>query len=155
MIPTMIQAHLRLRHQGYEHHVHEPVMTAQDLAAAEHVSGRHVAKPVVVKLDGQIALAVVSATERVNLAALEEAMGVAAELVPEAEFAGRFSPCEPGAEPPLALFGIPIFVDQKLEGEKTLVMWAGTHEDSVTLPVSDWLHCERPQAIPNLGVRVG
>jgi Ala-tRNA(Pro) deacylase len=154
MIPTMIQAHLRLHHQGCEHLTHAPVMTAQDLAAAEHVSGRHVAKPVVVKLDGQLAVAVVAATEKVNLAALEEALGVPAELATEQEFAPRFQPCEPGAEPPLAIFGMPLFVDQKLETEKTLVMAAGSHEDAIVLDTHEWLACEKPQPIANLGVRV-
>lgn len=154
MIPTMIQAHLRLHHQGSEHLTHEAVMTAQDLAAAEHVSGRHVAKSVIVRLDGQLAMAVVAATEKVNLAALEEALGVPAELVAEEEFAPRFEPCEAGAEPAFALFGLPIFVDQKLETERTLVMPAGTHEDAVVLDTREWLNCEKPQAIANLGVRV-
>ena len=88
------------RPHAREHLTHTPVMTAQDLAAAEHVSGRHVAKPVVVKLDGQLAMAVVAASERVNLAALEEALGVPAELAAEQEFAERFAPCEAGADGP-------------------------------------------------------
>lgn len=153
MIPTMIQAHLRLRHPGCEHLTHDAVMTAQDLAAAEHVSGRHVAKPVVVKVDGHLAIAVVAAPDRVNLAALEEALGRTAELVPEEEFERHFQPCEAGAEPPFALFGVPIFVDQRLEEQRTLLMAAGSHEDAVLLDTREWLSCEKPQAIANLGMR--
>ncbi len=155
MIPTMVETHLRLRHQGFEHHTHVAAMTAQDLAAAEHVSGRRVAKPVIVKLGGQLAIAVVAATEKVSLAALEEATGLAAELVPESEFWKQFEPCEPGAQPPFALFGVPIFVDQKLERERWLVMPAGTHEDAVVLDTYEWMNCEKTQAVPNLGVRAG
>jgi Ala-tRNA(Pro) deacylase len=154
MIPPVIEAHLRLRHQGFEHHTHSAAMTAQDLAAAEHVSGRRVAKPVVVAMDGQLAIAVVSAAEKVNLGALEEATGLRAELVPESVFAPRFEPCEPGAQPPLAVFGVPIFVDQKLEQERWLVMPAGTHEDAVVLDTYEWMNCEKVQAIANLGMRV-
>jgi Ala-tRNA(Pro) deacylase len=153
MIPTMIEAHLRLRHQGYEHHVHAPVMTAQELAAAEHVSGRRVAKSVVVRVNGELALAVVGATEKVNLGALDEATGGAAELVPEAEFAKRFLPCEPGAEPPFALFGLPIFVDEKLERERTVLMPVGTHQDAVLLDTHEWINCEKAQPVANLGLR--
>ena len=154
MIPTMIEAHLRLRHQGFEHHTHSAAMTAQDLAAAEHVSGRRVAKPVVITIDGQFAIAVVAASERVNLGALEEATGRRAELAPEALFAQQFEPCEPGAQPPLALFGLPIFADQKLEQERWLVMPGGTHEDAIVLDTYEWMNCEKVQAIANLGVRV-
>jgi Ala-tRNA(Pro) deacylase len=152
MIPAMIQAHLRLKHQGFEHHVHPAVMTAQELAAAEHVSGRRVAKPVVIRMDGDLALAVVAATERLNLAALEEATGLTAELVGEKEFAPRFAPCDRGAEPPLALFGVPIFMDSKLEQVQALLMPAGTHEDAVLLDTHEWMACETVQPVVNLGV---
>lgn len=153
MIPTMIEAHLRLRHQGFEHHTHRPAPTAQDLAAVEHVSGRHVAKPVVVKIDGKLAIAVVAAAERLNLAALEQATGAHVEVVPESEFAPRFEPCEAGAEPPFAVFGVPIFVDKKLESERTLLMPAGTHEDAVVLETREWMSCEQARPVANLGMR--
>ncbi len=153
MIPSMIKAHLRLKHQGFEHHVHPSVMTAQELAATEHMAGRHVAKPVVVRMAGNLALAVVAAPERLNLAALEEATGQRAELVAEDEFAPRFEPCERGAEPPLALFGVPIFMDAKLENERTLLLPAGTHEDAVLLDTHEWMACEKVQPVANLGVK--
>lgn len=151
MIPAMIVAHLREHHGGYEHHRHPSAPTAQELAAAEHVSGYLVAKPVVVKLGGRLALAVVSAAERVNLGVLEEATGAAAELVPETEFAGRFQPCEPGAEPAFSVFGVPIFVDEKFLHHAKLVMPAGTHEDSIVLDMKEWMRCENVQPIANLG----
>jgi Ala-tRNA(Pro) deacylase len=98
-------------------------------------------------------MAVVAATDRVNLAPLEEATGTAARLASEAEFASRFSPCEVGAEPPLAVFGVPIFVDDKLMHERRIAMPAGTHEDSVLVDTQEWLWQERAQPIVNLGRR--
>lgn len=153
MIPALIEAHLRSHHGGYEHHRHASAMTAQERAAAEHVSGYEVAKPVVVKLDGKLAFAVVAAPERVSLGTLEEATGTAAELVPEAEFAPLFTPCDSGAEPPLSLFGIPIFADEKFLHARKLMMPAGTHEDSVVLDTHEWIRCEAVQPIANLGAR--
>jgi len=156
MIPAMIETHLKQNFQAYEHHHHAIAMTAQELAAAEHVSGYRVAKPVVVKLDGKLALAVVAATDRVALGMLEEATAAkVAELVPEEEFAPTFRPCEAGAEPPLALFGLPIFVDEKLLHAKKLVMPGGTHEDAIALDTHEWIRNEEVQPIANLGVRVG
>lgn len=153
MIPTMIESHLRTHHRGFEHHVHASAMTAQDLAAADHVTGYRVAKPVVVKLGGQLALAVVSAAEQVALGVLEEATGAEVELVPEGEFAARFMPCETGAEPALGIFGLPIFADEKFLHEDKVVMQAGTHEDSVVLDTQHWIVCERIQPVANLGAR--
>ena len=154
MIPTTIEAHLREHHGGFKHHRHPSAMTAQDLAAADHVTGYRVAKPVVVRLGGQLALAVVSAAERVSLSALEEATGERAELVAEPEFAGRFAPCDEGAEPPLGLFGVPIFADERFLHAGKVLMQAGTHEDSVVLDTHGGLRCERVQPIANLGTRV-
>ncbi len=153
MIPAIIEAHLREHHGGYEHHRHTSAATAQELAAAEHVSGYGVAKPVVVKLGGQLALAVVSAAERVSLGALEEAIGTEAELVPEKEFAERFRPCDAGAEPALAVFGVPIFADERFLHAHKIVMPAGTHEDSIVLDTHAWIRCEKVQPIANLGAR--
>lgn len=153
MIPTMIEAHLRAHHGAFEHRVHPSAMTAQDLAAADHVTGYRVAKPVVVKIGGQLALAVVSAAERVALGVLEEATGAPAELAAEAEFAPRFAPCAAGAEPALSLFGLPIFADEKFLHADRVLMQAGTHEDSVVLDTHGWMRCERVQPVANLGAR--
>jgi Ala-tRNA(Pro) deacylase len=153
MIPTAIEAHLQSHYTHFEHHTHAAAATAQQLAQNEHVSGYRVAKPVVVEIGGALAIAVVAATDHVNLPVLEEATGSRAEIVPEADFADRFRPCEPGAEPPLALFGVPIFADTRLLREWALVMAAGTHEDAVVLDTSDWAWCEKVQPMVNLGRR--
>lgn len=151
MIPSVIEAHLRQHHAGFQHHHHLAASTAQDLAAAEHVSGYRVAKPVILRIGGDPAIAVVSAAERVRVAALEEAMGKPVELVAEDEFAPWFEPCERGAEPPLAMFGLPILVDAQLAQEPRVVMPCGTHEDAVVVDVPRWLECEHVQAMPDLG----
>jgi len=153
MIPAVVDAHLRRWYGAYEHHVHATVATAQELAAAEHVSGYRVAKVVVLELNGELAIAVVAATDRVNMRPLEEATGARAELVPEVEFWQRFWPCDPGSEPPLAMFGVPIYVDHKLIREHTIVIPAGTHEDAAVIDTSEWIWCEKVQPITNLGLR--
>lgn len=154
MIPAMIEAHLREHHHGYEHHQHAVAMTAQDLASSEHVTGHRVAKAVVVRLDGELAIAVVSAAERVRLGVLEEATGATAELVSEPELTERFQPCDPGSEPPLGLFGVPIFVDAALAREPRLLMAAGTYRDAVVLDTAEWMRCEQAQPVANLGMPV-
>lgn len=153
MIPAVVEAHLRQRYAALEHHVHASAFTAQELAAADHVSGYRVAKAVVLKLKGTLAIAVVAATDRVNVHPLEEQMGARAELAREEEFQERFRPCEPGAEPPLAMFGVPIYVDEKLIRERTILVPAGTHEDAVILDTSEWIWCENVRPIMNLGQR--
>src|SRR5512134_3647031 len=102
MIPERIDRYLKDHHLTYEHTTHFRAVPAQRLAAAEHVPGDRIAKPVVVSIDGVLALAVVSATERLDVETLRAATGaVRVDLVPETAFEGRFDPCEVGAEPPL------------------------------------------------------
>jgi len=154
MIPVAVEEHLK-HYRVVEHREHPRAYTAQELARAEHVSGYRVAKPVVVDLDGRLALAVVAATDRVSLGTLEETTAAGARLAAEADFTGRFTPCEPGAEPPLALYGMPIFVDERLTHEPRLVMPAGTHRDAVVLETDEWLQREAVQPVANLGIRPG
>jgi len=151
MMPSIVETHVRERYHEYQHRTHRTASTAQELAAAEHVSGYRVAKAVVLKLDGALALAVVAATDRVDLTSLEEETGSRAQLVPEAEFSERFRPCAAGAEPPLAIFGAPIYVDANLLREPKILMPAGTHEDSLVVDTEEWMTCERVRPVANLG----
>jgi Ala-tRNA(Pro) deacylase len=152
MIPTMIDAYLREHGVRFEHFVHGRVIAAQRLAAAEHVSGDRVAKVVVVSVDGRLALAVVAARARVDVATLQEALHAReVHLVPESSFADRFWPCEPGAEPPLSLFGVPIYVDARLARQPWLLMRGGTHEDAIQIDTDEWLLSEQARIIDGLG----
>jgi len=153
MMPPIVENHLRGRYRHYEPHGHTAAFTAQELAAAEHLDGHKVAKPVLLWIGDNLAMAVVAATDRVNMSPLEEATGCAAELASEDEFAGAFQPCAVGAEPPFAMFGVPIFVDDKLMHEPRIVLPAGTHEDAVVVDTAEWAWCERVQPITNLGRR--
>ena len=46
---------------------HDTTYTAQDLAAAEHIPGRKVIKPVIVKADGQFVMCALPASHRIDL----------------------------------------------------------------------------------------
>jgi len=155
MIPTMIDAYLREHGLSFEHLVHGRTVAAQRLAAAEHVSGARVAKVVVLNVDGRQALAVVAAPAQVDLELLQRVLqAIAIELVPEDRFAEFFWPCEPGAEPPLSLFGLPIYVDARLTREPWLIMRAGTHEDAIQVDTDAWLLSEKARIVEGLGVTI-
>ena len=152
MIPERIDRYLKEHHLSYEHTTHVRAVAAQRLAAAEHVKGDRIAKPVVVNVDGVLALAVVSATEKVDVDALRDATGaVRVELAPETKFESRFEPCEVGAEPPLGVFGLPIYVDAHLAREPWIVMRGGTHEDAIRLETTEWLRAEHVMPVEGLG----
>ena len=154
MIPTMIDAYLRQHRVHFERLVHARAVAAQRLAAAEHVPGSRVAKVVVVSVDGRLSLAVVSALDLVDVELLRTALHAdEVHLVPEPRFAERFWPCEPGAEPPLSLFGVPIYVDAELARQPWLIMRGGTHEDAIQIDTDDWLLSERARIVDGLGAK--
>jgi Ala-tRNA(Pro) deacylase len=152
MIPERVDRWLRSHRLPFEHTVHPRAVAAQRLAHEEHVTGDRVAKPVVVSLDGRLALAVVAASQRVDVEALRRVAGArAAVLAPEEAFQGRFEPCEVGAEPALGLFGLPMYVDAALAEEPWVVMRGGTHEDAIRVDTAAWIAAERPIPVDGLG----
>src|ERR1039457_2240877 len=100
-----------------EHHIkfvvisHSKAYTAQGIAAIAHIRGKELAKTVIVKLDGALAMAVLPASYQVDLLALKKAIGVRdAELATEREFKQAFLDCQTGAMPPFGnLYGIPVY----------------------------------------------
>ena len=54
---------------------HKPTFSAQRMAAAEHEPGKYVAKPVLVKVDGQMMMCVLDANHKVDLRGLKEKLG--------------------------------------------------------------------------------
>jgi len=152
MIPERVDRYLKDHQLPFEHTVHPRAVAAQRLAHVEHVPGDRLAKPVVVSLDGRLALAVVSASQRVDVEALRLATGArTALLAPETAFEGRFAPCEVGAEPALGVFGLPIYVDAELAREPWILMRGGTHEDALKIETASWIAAEHPTPVNGLG----
>ncbi len=152
MIPTQIEQYLTEHGLPYEPRSHHRAVTADRMAAAEHTSGSRVAKVVVVRADGELVLAVIAASQHLDAERLRTVLGARVlTLAPEESFAQRFAPCEIGAEPPLALFGLPIYVDSRLALEPRILMRAGTHEDAIELFTDDWLLSERARIVDGLG----
>ena len=153
MIPQTIAQYLKQHHLAYEHSTHVRAVPAQRLAAAEHVVGARIAKPVVCDVDGRLVLAVVSATQRVDLDVLRRATGAErCELAPEQTFSELFAPCEAGAEPALGMFGMPIYVDDAVAREPWIMMRGGTHEDAIRIDTAAWLREEHVKPVERLGI---
>ncbi len=125
---------------AYDTVSHSTAFTTQEAAAAAHIPGKELAKTVMVKIDGDMAMAVLAAPDRVDLERLREATGAhEVELADEDEFRGLFPNCEPGAMPPFGnLWDMEVFVDQRLREDERIAFAAGTHEELVRLPYADF-----------------
>lgn len=125
---------------------HSPAFTAQEIAALAHVPGKELAKTVMVKLDGRMAMVVLPAPEHVNPRLLREFSGAEeVELACEEEFAGLFPNCEVGAMPPFGnLWDMDTFVDERLREDDEIAFNAGTHTELVKLAYGDFERLVRP-----------
>lgn len=125
---------------------HSPAYTAQEIAASAHVPGKELAKTVMVRLDGKLAMAVVPASQRVDLQKLAAVAGAQrAELATEDEFAGVFPGCEVGAMPPFGnLYGIPVYVSDALSECEEIAFNAGTHRELLRMRYDDYARLVNP-----------
>jgi Ala-tRNA(Pro) deacylase len=143
-----LEAYLRENGVGYEIHHHPEAFTAQEVAAAEHVPGRMLGKVVAVKAGDDIAMVVVPAPAQVDLDKAATAVGTGeVRIATEDEFGAVFSDCDTGAMPPFGngtLYDVPVFVDNTLAQQETVVFDAGTHSDTVHLQYSDFERLVKP-----------
>ena len=125
---------------------HSPAYTAQEIAALAHIPGRELAKTVMVKIDGSMAMAVLPATKRLDLDALKQVAGAqTTSLASEQEFARMFPDCEPGAMPPFGnLYGMKVYADQTLTADEHIAFNAGTHAELVQMTYADFARLVQP-----------
>lgn len=128
---------------------HSAAYTAQEIAATAHVPGRELAKTVMVKIDGKMAMAVLPASFKVDLEHLKKAAGAkSVELASEREFRDMFPGCETGGMPPFGnLFGMEVYVSAKLAEDTEIAFNAGSHTELVKLAYKDFERLVKPKVI--------
>ena len=129
--------------------IHSASFTAQEIAAAAHVPGKELAKTVVLKLDGGMAMAVLPASFRVDLDLLKRAVGFkTVELATEDDFRDRFPGCDVGAMPPFGnLFDMPVYVAETLAEDDEIVFNAGSHTELIRLSYRDFERLVQPTVL--------
>ncbi|HEY7633542.1 MAG TPA: YbaK/EbsC family protein [Thermoleophilaceae bacterium] len=124
----------------YELLEHESTMTAAAEAAATHRPPHRVAKTVVLQDRAGYVLAIVPASERLDLHKLREFLGATASLrlATEDEMARDFPAIEVGATPPAGpMLPRAEVVDRRLLDEDRIVCPAGDHRHSLLLDPRD------------------
>ena len=133
----------------YDVHDHERAVAASRLAEAEGVTGWDIAKPVLLDVGGELAMAVVAGPTHVDLDKVQDVLGHnTVRLAEESEFAERFPDAEVGAEAPFGnLYGIPVFLDEQLRARKQLVCRDGSHTRTITLRTQDYVDVVGPEIV--------
>jgi Ala-tRNA(Pro) deacylase len=119
---------------------HSAAYTAQEIAASAHIPGKELAKTVMVKIDGQMAMAVLPASYRVDFKRLKKLAGAKkVELASELEFQSLFPESEVGAMPPFGnLYEMDVYVAEPLPEDKEIAFNAGSHTELIRLHYSDF-----------------
>ena len=128
---------------------HSPAYTAQEIAASAHIRGKEMAKTVIVKIDGKLAMAVLPAAQKVDVDRLRAAAGAkAVELASEADFRDAFPECQLGAMPPFGnLYGMEVYVATRLGEDEEIAFNAGSHTELIRLPYRDFERLVAPKVV--------
>jgi len=128
---------------------HSPAYTAQGIAGLAHIPGKELAKTVIVKLDGQLVMAVLPAMFHVDLEMLRKVTNAkTTALASEEEFKDRFPECETGAMPPFGnLYDLAVFADESLAKDKEIAFNAGSHRELIRMAWEDFKMLADPKLI--------
>jgi len=131
----------------YEVTPHREAFTSQEIAAASHVSGKAMAKVVMVKRGPGMVMAVLPAACKVGVDRLEKIFGTpGVTIAREHEFANLFPDCDTGAMPAFGnLYGLEVYVDEELANCPKIVFQVGNHQELVTMEYADFARLVQPK----------
>jgi Ala-tRNA(Pro) deacylase len=141
-----LEEYLRENRVPFEAQHHPRAVTAQEVAASEHLPGKLLAKTVMVLADGEMVMLALPAPYQVDLERAAAALGVKeVRLAEEEEFEETFPDCEVGAMPPFGnLYGVPVYVDETLAEDETIVFRSGTHTETMSVSYADFERLAEP-----------
>ncbi len=133
----------------YETIDHRAEYTADRTAESVHIHGKNVAKTVIVKVDGDLHMAVVTASEMVDMSFLQKIFGTkGVVLADEKDFEDIFPDCEVGAMPPFGnLYNIKMFISEELSHDEEFVFNAGSHETLIKIRYYDYERLMHPMVV--------
>lgn len=128
---------------------HPKAFTAREVAFAEHLPPREVAKVVVVFGDGEYHMLIVPANRLVDFQELRPALGLSqARLASEDELLRLFPDCELGAMPPFgSLYGLQVYLDSSLAAEPVLSFNAGSHREVIHMATAEFRRVASPLVV--------
>jgi len=147
---TKLKEFLELNHVGYKHTVHPLAYTAREVASAEHLPAREVAKVVIVAAEHTYQMVVLPANRALDLSELRTALGLGhARLATEQEIGSLFPDCDLGAMPPFGnLYNMMVYADSGLAADEWIAFNAGSHTDVVHMRFADFKWLVNPVILP-------
>ncbi len=146
-ISKRLKDYLEKNRVPYELGYHTMVYTAQEVAAAQHVPSREMAKVVMVKADGKMVMLVLPASHQVDIKKLKAVLQCKkVGMAKEKDFEELFPDCEIGAMPPFGnLYNLEVWVDRVLTEDPSFVFQAGSHVETLKIKYSDYARLISPK----------
>jgi len=147
-----VASFLQERNCRFERMSHQPTYSAQRLAHELHVTGREVAKTVLLRANGgdQYVVAVLPASKAIDLDEASKLLGKGqVQLATETEVANHCLDCEFGVLPPFGTrYGMKTIVDTSLADDEQIVFEGNTHDEAVRMAFDDFVQLEDPLIAP-------
>ena len=141
-----IREYLRSRRVPFEVLLHSPAPCATRLASTLHVPGAQVAKTVLLATEGRYFVAVLPATQRIDIGRLAGVLDAPdLRLATEDELAQVFNDCELGALPPFGtIYGMTTIVDASLSAGTEIIVEGNLRHEGVRMRYTDFEAVEAP-----------
>lgn len=128
---------------------HSTAYTTQEIAASAHIPGKEMAKTVIIKVDGKMAMAVLPASNKIDFALLKKSIGTKdIQLASEQEFEYTFPQCDVGAMPPFGnLYDMEVYVAESLTEDEEITFNAGSHSELMKVAYKDFERLVNPKIV--------
>lgn len=133
---------------SYKILAHPEADTSQKIAALLHLSGKQLAKVVMVKTEEGFVMSVLPAHDLIDIGRLEKILGKkgTVRIATEEEVKNLLPDCDPGAVPPFGnLYDLPVYLDQRLTQSEEICFEAGTGNESVAVGIEDYRRVVSPK----------
>ncbi len=153
-IPGKVEKFLVKTSIKYEILAHRTVYTAFDKAATLKIKPAAIAKVLVIKIDKELAMAVIGGNRNLNmdkLAKLAKAKKI--DFAKEKIIAETFKGIDPGAIPPFAdLWQTRVFCDKKFLESPKIIISSGSYEASLTITPAAFKKTNPEMAMGNFSI---
>lgn len=125
---------------------HSPAFSALEVAQYTHISGKYIAKTIILIVEDQPVMLVLPGSEKVSLDFFKDFCDTHdVRLASEDEFREIFPDCEVGAMPPFGnLYGINVYVSKSLTEDDEIAFNAGNHHQVIIMKYRDFDRLVRP-----------
>jgi prolyl-tRNA editing enzyme YbaK/EbsC (Cys-tRNA(Pro) deacylase) len=144
-----IKALLDQRAIPYKHVHHQPTYTSEESARARGESTRIGGKALVMKIENQFRLFVLSAARKMDSHAMKKHLGVKRTRFATPKELKELTGCVPGCVPPFGepIVALPLYLDKSILENEKIAFNAGSLTDSIIMKVEDYLILVEPAEI--------